>query len=236
MARLARSTIIGYPHQVTQRGNYEQTVFEEEADYRRYLSWLRECSDRYSIEIWAYCLMRNHVHFVCIPKTDGALAHAFNTLHMKYAQYFHGKKGVTGHLWRGRFLSCMLDDQSVFEEVRFIENNPVRARLVERAEDYPWSSARCHVIGEPDPVLIVGSDTGRTLNRMAGVPMYRAIPGWRSYLAASGEEGIVKRTRERLKTGRPAGDAEFVRKLEEIVGRRLGALPRGRPRKAVPAR
>jgi len=88
------------------------------------------------------------------------------------------------------------------------------------------------VIGEPDPVLIVGSDAGRALNRMAGIPMYRAIPGWRSYLAVGGDEGIVTRTRERLKTGRPAGDAEFVRKLEEIVGRRLGALPRGRPRKA----
>ena len=88
------------------------------------------------------------------------------------------------------------------------------------------------MIGEPDPVLIVGSDAGRALNRMAGIPMYRAIPGWRSYLAVGGDEGIVTRTRERLKTGRPAGDAEFVRKLEEIVGRRLGALPRGRPRKA----
>jgi hypothetical protein len=66
---------------------------------------------------------------------------------------------------------------------------------------------------------------------MAGVPMYRTIPGWRSYLAAGAEEAIVKRTRERLKTGRPAGDAEFVRKLEGIIGRRLEALPRGRPRK-----
>jgi hypothetical protein len=92
------------------------------------------------------------------------------------------------------------------------------------------------VIGEPDPVLIVGSDTGRALNRMAGVPMCRELPGWRSYLAAGEDEAIVKRTRERLKTGRPAGDAEFVCKLEEIVGRRLGAMPRGRPRKAGTAR
>ena len=223
MARLARSTIIGYPHQVTQRGNYEQTVFEEDADFRRYLSWLRECSDRYSIEIWAYCLMRNHVHFVCIPKTDGALAHAFNTLHMKYAQYFHGKKGVTGHLWRGRFLSCMLDDQSVFEEVRFIENNPVRARLVERAEDYPWSSARHHVLGESDPVIMNGS----FLNG--------EIKDWRAYLAERGDTPILTRTWHSLKTGRPAGDEGFVHALEKILGRRLIALPRGRPRKIVPS-
>ena len=74
MARLARSTVIGYPHQVTQRGNYEQTVFEEDADYRRYLEWLREYFARFYLEIWAFCLMPNHVHFICVPKAEGALA------------------------------------------------------------------------------------------------------------------------------------------------------------------
>jgi putative transposase len=231
MARLARSVVLGYPHTVCQRANCEQIVFEEDADYCRYLSWLRESAERYCLDIWAYCLMPNHGHFICVPRTGDGLARTFNTLHMKYAQYFHKKKTSSGHLWRGRFLSCPLDDPSVFEEVRFIETNPVRAGLVERAEDYPWSSARCHVLGEPDPVLIARSDTGRALNKMAGVLMFRAIPGWRAYLVAAGDEAIVKRTRERLKTGRPAGDAEFVRKLEGIVGRRLGALPIGRPRK-----
>lgn len=231
MARLARSVVVGYPHAVGQRGFREQVVFQEDADYHRYLSWLRECAERYGLDIWAYCLMPNHGHFVCVPKTGDGLSRTFNTLHMKYAQYFHRKRGSNGQLWRGRFLSCPLDDPSVFEEVRFIETNPVRAELVEQAEDYPWSSARCHVIGEPDPLLIIGVDSDRALNKMAGVPMYRAIPRWRSYLAAGCDEGIVRRTRERLKTGRPAGDAEFVRTLEGIVGRRLGALPIGRPRK-----
>jgi len=208
-------------------------VFEEDEDFQRYRAWLCEYAGRYSVKIWAYCLMRNHVHFVCVPKAERALAHSFNMLHMRYAQYYHGKKGVTGHLWRGRFLSCMLDDRSVFEEVRYIENNPVRAGLVERAEDYPWSSARSHVTGEPDAVLVVGGDMVRALNMMASVPMCRAILDWRSYLAASADEEIVKRTHERLKTGRPSGDLEFVRKLEEILRRRLEPLPRGRPRKDV---
>lgn len=220
MARLARSTIIGYPHQVTQRGNYEQTVFEEEADFRRYLAWLRECADRYNTEVWAYCLMRNHVHFVCVPKAEDGLARTFNTLHMRYAQYFHGKKGVTGHLWKGRFLSCILDDRSVFEEVRFIENNPVRAALVENAEDYPWSSARHHTLGEPDPVM------------SNGCFLKSEIANWRTYLAGRGNDPVLNRTWQSLKTGRPAGEESFVRGLEAIVGRRLLALPRGRPRKA----
>lgn len=219
MSRLARSTLSGYPHQVTQRGNYGQRVFEEDTDFGQYLAWAGEYAERYSIEIWAYCLMPNHVHFVCVPKSDNALALGFNTLHMRYAQYFHKKKGVTGHLWKGRFLSCLLDDTSVFEGIRFIENNPVRAGIVERAEDYPWSSARGHVTGEPDPVL----------NGSSSIVL--AAPTWKEYLSGEGDESVIRRVRERLKTGRPAGGAEFVRKLEGILGRRLEPLPRGRPRK-----
>ena len=219
MARLARSTLTGYPHQVTQGGNYGQTVFAEEADYRMYLSWLCECSRRYSIEIWAYCLMPNHVHFVCVPRADAALAHGFNALHMRYAQYYHGKKGVTGHLWKGRFLSCMLDDRSVFEEVRFIENNPVRAGLVAHAEDYPWSSARHHVLGVRDPAL---SDA---------CFLKQEIHDWRSYLSGEQDEQVLGKTRLNSRTGRPAGAPDWVHRLETIVGRRLEALPRGRPRK-----
>jgi putative transposase len=171
------------------------------------------------VAIWAYCLMPNHVHFICVPNVDGGLALAFNTLHMRYAQYFHRKKGVAGHLWKGRFLSCMLDDASVCEEVRHIENNPVRAGLIDRAEDYSWSSARHHVIGEPDPIVREGCFLDAEINN------------WGAYLAERGNDGILSRTWQSLKTGRPSGDIEFVRALEGIMCRRLIALPRGRPRK-----
>jgi putative transposase len=164
--------------------------------------------------------MPNHVHFVCVPKAEDALARAFNTLHMRYAQYFHSKKRVTGHLWKGRFLSCILDDRSVFEEVRFIETNPIRAGLVGRAEDYLWSSARHHILGEPDPVM----RNACFLNN--------EVRDWRAYLMGMGDEPVLHRTWQSLKTGRPAGDEGFVHGLEEIVGHRLAALPRGRPRKS----
>ena len=219
MARLARLTLSGYPHQVTQRGNYGQRVFEEEADFRQYLTWVGEYALRYSIDIWAYCLMPNHVHFVCVPKADGALSVAFNALHMRYAQYFHKKKGLTGHLWKGRFLSCLLDDPSVFEEIGSSRTNPVRAGLVERAEDYPWSSARNHI-----------SD-GRDLALNGISPMVPSGSEWRDFLDGDGNGQIIRRIRASLKTGRPAGDTDFIKSVEGIVGRRLQALPRGRPRK-----
>jgi putative transposase len=207
---------------VTQKGNYGQTVFEDETDFCRYLELMHECTARFGIEVWAYCLMPNHVHFVCVPKSDGALARGFNTLHMRFAQYFNAKKGLTGHLWKGRFLSCMLDDRSAFEEVRFIENNPVRARIVARAEEYPWSSARHHVFGEQDALI-------------RGAVLFKdGIHDWRSYLAGRGDSMILERNWRCLKTGRPAGNPEWVHKLEAILGRRLEALPRGRPRKKLP--
>ena len=219
MARLARTSLIGYPHHVVQRGNYDQPVFETDADYRRYLDWLHEYAPRFDLSIWAYCLMPNHVHFICVPKAEGALAGAFNTLHMRYAQYFNGKRRIHGHLWRARFMSCVLDGPSVREEIRFIENNPVRTGLASRAEDYTWSSARSHVTGILDPVL---SD---------GCFLPGEVGDWRSYLEGRGEEAIVSRVRARLKTGRPAGDPAFVHQLEAILGRRLEARPKGRPRK-----
>jgi len=219
MARLARTTILGYPHHVVQRGNYDQPVFASDADYRRYLDWLQEYSARYTIDIWAYCLMPNHVHLICVPRTAGALARNFNTLHMRYAQYFNGKRSVHGHLWRARFMSCVLDNQSVHEEIRFIENNPVRAGLVERAELYPWSSAVAHVSDKPDPVI--------TRNG----PITEGAVNWGAFLAEVGNEALIGRVRSNLRTGRPAGDGEFVSRLETLLGRRLEARPRGRPPK-----
>jgi putative transposase len=113
----------------------------------------------------------------------------------------------------------MLDDRSVFEEVRFIENNPVRAGLVNRAEDYPWSSARHHLLGVTDIVI------------KDGCFLKGSIQDWRAYLEEKGDLPVLSRIWQSLKTGRPAGDESFVKVLEKILGRRLIAMPRGRPRK-----
>ncbi|MFH0800878.1 MAG: transposase [bacterium] len=130
MPRIARAVAPVYPHHVTQRGNYRQPVFEEENDFRQYLFWLKEYTQRYALKIWAYCLMSNHVHFICVPEKEDSLAKCFNTLHMQYSQYVNKKKAVRGHLWQGRFYSCMIDERHLYAAVRYIENNPVRAGIV----------------------------------------------------------------------------------------------------------
>jgi len=136
MPRIARAVAVGYPHHITQRGNYCQIVFEKDEDYLQYLEWLKLYSKRYSLKIWAYCLMQNHVHFIAVPMEPDSLAKAFNTLHMRYSQYINMRNKSAGHLWQGRFFSCVLDERHLYSGIRYIENNPVRARIATRAEEY----------------------------------------------------------------------------------------------------
>jgi putative transposase len=153
MPRIARAVAVGHPHHITQRGNYRQVVFEEDADYNLYLDWLQMYSKKYSLKIWAYCLMSNHVHFVAVPQEPESMARAFNTLHMRYAQHFNERQGGKGHLWQGRFFSCALDEKHLYAAVRYVENNPVSAGIVRKAANYTWSSAAGHVKGKADTVV-----------------------------------------------------------------------------------
>ncbi|MCL0086503.1 transposase [Thermodesulfovibrionales bacterium] len=110
MPRITRIVAVGLPHHITQRGNYRQNVFLDDNDRKHYLSWIHEYSTTYSLSLLAYCLMDNHVHFIAIPKREDSLAKTFNTSHIRYSHYFNKKIKTTGHLWQGRFYSCILDE------------------------------------------------------------------------------------------------------------------------------
>lgn len=219
MPRVSRIVAVGYPHHITQRGNYRQSVYENEEDYTQYLQWLKEYSHKHSLKIWAYCLMSNHVHFVAVPMKEDSLAKTFNTLHMRYAQYFNQKNKVKGHLWQGRFYSCILDESHLYAAIRYVENNPVRARIVKKAHEYKWSSAKAHVDKEVD--LIISNDCYLT----------KKTNNWSAYLAERDDEAVIKNITENTKTGRPCGDKSFIKTMERLLERTLIALPRGRPHK-----
>jgi len=118
MPRQSRIVIPNVPHHITQRGNYRQNVFEEDSDYEQYCSWLKEYTEEYDLDILAYCLMSNHVHFIVVPCNEDSLARAFNTIHMRYSQYMNRKHNVGGHLWQGRFFSCFMDDEHVYRAIK----------------------------------------------------------------------------------------------------------------------
>jgi putative transposase len=103
MARLSRIIIPGFPHHVTQRGNRRSQVFFEEGDYQLYKKLIFEAAEKAQCEIWCYCLMPNHVHFIVVPASEDGLRQLFADAHRRYTGFINARLRVTGHLWQGRF-------------------------------------------------------------------------------------------------------------------------------------
>jgi len=153
MARMGRIVAPLMPHHVVQRGNRRQEVFFGEEDRTVYLRILQEQSQKNQVKIWAYCLMSNHVHLIAVPEGESGLAKAIGETHKRYTRKVNFREGWRGYLWEGRFKSFVLDEKYVYAAVRYVERNPVRVKIVQRAEDYRWSSALAHVQRRKDPLL-----------------------------------------------------------------------------------
>jgi REP element-mobilizing transposase RayT len=118
-----------------------------------YLELLAEHAGRNRLRVLAYCLMTNHVHLVVVPETERSLANTFRHAHARFSQYWNTEFHRTGHLWQNRFYSCPIEEAAAWRVVRYVEQNPVRAGMVETAAAYAWSSAAAHVGLEASPVL-----------------------------------------------------------------------------------
>jgi putative transposase len=153
MARIARVVAVGVPHHVTQRGNRRQPVFFKDEDYAAYLDLMATWCALRKVEVWAYCLMPNHVHLMVVPRTPDGLAGAIGEAHRRYKRLINFREQWRGYLWQGRFASFPGDRSYALACVRYIELNPVRAGLVKKPEDWRWSSARAHLLGECDPLV-----------------------------------------------------------------------------------
>jgi len=201
MPRLARIVVPGLPHHVTQKGNRGADIFVDAGDRRLYLSLLNKYARRHRLDILAYCLMTNHVHLVVVPTTELSLAHGLRDAHTAYdALWFNRRAGVSGHLWQGRFFSCPLDEAHLVAAVRYVERNPVRARLVSSAQEYAWSSAAAHCGLREDPLL------------SQAFPPPAMVADWPAWL--SWDDDLVTETiRQHTHTGRPCGSASFVAEL-----------------------
>ncbi len=153
MPRVARAVFADVPHHITQRGNRRENVFFTHQDRTIYLTWLSEYCAKHRVDILAYCLMTNHIHLVAVPSREDGLEVVLRPLHMRYAQRINRRRGWKGHLWQGRFFSSALDDAYLWAAMCYVERNPVRAKIVRKAENYRWSSARAHCQGHTDGVL-----------------------------------------------------------------------------------
>ena len=225
MARLARIIVPGVPHHVTQRGNRREPIFFEDGDQALYRHILAEQADRHGVQVWAYCLMPNHVHLILVPATAEGLARAMGEAHRRYASFINARARWVGHLFQGRYASVPMDETHLIAAVRYVSLNPVRAGLVRAAEDWAWSSARAHLQGLDDRLVRVGP----VLDRVA-----RFADLIDRDVGTDGPYGDAVRTlREAEATGRPVGSAAFVADLERRLGRSLARPARGRPSKTA---
>jgi len=217
MARLARVVVPGIPHHITQRGVRRMDTFFDDEDYETYLSLMHEWCLSAGIEIWAYCLMPNHIHLIAVPDGEASLARGIGEAHRRYTRYINFKKSWKGYLWQGRFASFPMDEDYLLAAARYVELNPVRARMVEKAEDYRWSSARAHLAGLDDGLVKVQ-------------PMLERVNNW-AELLAGGDQVLLDEFRKHERTGRPLGNGDFVDRLSKLLGRELGKKKPGPKRK-----
>lgn len=221
MPRLARTVFAEVPHHVTQRGNRREDVFYSVEDYQTYLEWLHYYSQQDKLEILAYCLMTNHIHLVAVPRTESSLQQVLKPLHMRYAQRINRRNKWKGHFWQGRYFSSPLDDRYMWSAIRYVERNPVRARMVRKAERYPWSSAVAHCGLTQDKIL-------STLARWSRLS--HQIDDWSAWLAEGDDPNELALVRRNIEKGLPCGSDQFIRKLEKHIGRSLQFQPQGRPK------
>jgi putative transposase len=172
MPLIPRLVVPGYPHHVTQRGNRRQKTFFHARDYLAYLEFIAAAKPKARCDIWAYCLMPNHIHFV-------------------------------------------MDEQHLNATVRYVELNPVPARLCASPQDRRWSSVHAHLDSNDDELVSV-------------MPMLERFPNWAAYLGDRQSNTILRKVRKHTKTGRPLGSGKFIETLESITGRSLKPLKPGR--------
>jgi len=216
--KFPRLVVPDCPHHVTQRGIRRQQTFFNDSDYRAYIKLIKELRVVAGVDIWAYCLMPNHVHLIAVPKAKDSLARLFGTAHHRYAKRVNAIHDWRGHLWQERFYSVVMDETHTLAAMRYVELNPVRAGLCERAEEWTWSSARGNMGSRRDELI----DDSEVRN---------IISDWGLFLAEDERSGFTNALRKQTNTGRPSGDDLFIDELERKTGRRIrcckpGPLPR----------
>ena len=219
MPRIARVTAVGYPHHITQRGNNKSVVFFDDDDRRFYLAMLKRYAESWGLELWAYCLMSNHVHLLAVPEHDYSLARGIGGVNLVYTQYVNRKYKQSGRLWQNRFFSTVVEkDRYLWAVARYIERNPVRAGIVHEADAYAWSSCRAHVRGTANAYL-----RGRAWLQDSERSSYRA-------LFREGDTEADLDIRKATSTGMPLGSGWFLERLEKELSRILTVNKVGRPK------
>ncbi len=214
MARVARLVLAGIPHHIIQRGNRRQRTFFKETDHLLYLTLMSKYCAYFQTDVWAYCLMPNHVHLIAVPGATDNLRLAIGEAHQHYTRVINHRQRWKGHLWQDRFRSYPMDIRHMLTAVKYIELNPVNAGMCSKPEDYPWSSARAHLSGKDDRLVKVK-------------PLLDLACDWKDFLDSLPNKEETKVLQAHERSGLPLGSMEFIKRTELMTGRILVPGKRG---------
>jgi REP element-mobilizing transposase RayT len=212
MPRRPRVEVEGALYHVITRGNNRQVVFKEDDDYRKFLSLLQREKQKHPFYLYAYVLMTNHVHLLVERQTD-PLSGIMQRILTGYAQYWNRKYRKVGHVFQGRYKAILCQKDAYLSElVRYIHLNPVRAKMVRRAEAYRWSSHRAYLGLEKCPWL----DSDEVL-RYFGAKRKRAVEMYRAFVNAGSQQGHREELYGAVE-GQILGGEEFVGEVKHRIG------------------
>jgi putative transposase len=233
MARLGRYFIPGQPLHVIQRGNNRKAVFFGDDDFARYRDWLIAAAEANGLTVHAYVLMTNHVHLLATPATALSLPRTMQSLGRRYVRHINARYRRTGTLWEGRYRAAPIDTEDYFIACcRYIELNPVRARMVEHPRQYRWSSYRAHAEGRAD-ALAAFHPVWRRLGRSVAARR----EAYRDLITERLDPGFVDALRAATNGGWALGGERFRQEIADIAKRRAAPLPKGpRPSSAADER
>ena len=245
MPRTARSLIGGLCYHVINRGNGRAQVFHGEADYREFVKLMAAAGDRspssppLPMRLLAYCLMPNHVHLVLWPREDGEVSRWMQWLMNTHVRRHHRRHGSDGHLWQGRFKAFPIQrDAHLLNVLRYVERNPLRAGLVARAEDWPWSSLGALDAADPGEQVDAAADAGRfdpALDQAPGPPLHAGpLPrpaNWRAWVNEAEDPDQLAALRHSVNRSTPWGTPVWARRTARRLGIESSLRPRGRPLK-----
>ncbi|HEX4143951.1 MAG TPA: transposase, partial [Pirellulales bacterium] len=228
MPRPLRPIDDGLIYHVINRGNNRQDVFRKQGDFEAFLQALLDLKTRKPFELYGYCLMSNHFHLLLRP-IEVTISRIVQSLLVSHTQRYHRHHRSGGHVWQGRFKSPVIqDDEHLLTVLRYIEANPLRAQLVERADEYPWSSYQVHGGGQIDALV----DRVAAYEELAASVKNRQRR-WAALVHRPLPQSTLDRVRRSGATGLPYGSDLWVRRLAKRLGLDLAIRPRGRPRKEV---
>lgn len=226
MPRGPRTVMPEFPHHVIHRGNNRQAIFHRNTDYRFFMNTISEAKKEFNCLLYGYCLMSNHIHMIIQPSHKDSLSKMIKMIAGRYTRYINKVYNRTGTIWEGRFKSSPIQKESYLQAcIRYIEMNPLRAKIVADLKEYPWSSYNKRAYGKSDPILDIDPyylELGKT--NAERINAYRT---WFNNLIPKEELDCIKVGVER---SLPIGSGGFSTDLSKRLGMEIGVRPRGRPR------